>query len=118
MRACPCCDREIENDFRFCPGCGAPQRVKVVEYFSGHPKLDDGGLRVSIYMTPPQHARFSIWRGDRAEAVLSLDPAETVRLARFLGSLRRSPRTHVGGSLVRSASALRGALAEAVRKAP
>lgn len=118
MRTCARCGRGIEDDFRFCPGCGSPQRVKVVEYFSGDARLDDGWLRASVYLTSPQHVRFSIWRGDRAEAALSLDPVQTDRLAGFLHSLSHAPRTHVGESLLRSANALRDALADAVRKAP
>lgn len=58
--------------------------MKVVEYFRGHPDIDDGGLRISAYLTQPQHVRMSIWRDERAEAALSLDPAEAHRLARFL----------------------------------
>lgn len=115
MRTCARCSREIEDDFRFCPGCGTPQRVKAVEYFNGHPLLDDGGLRVSVYLTSPQHARFSIWRGDRAEAALSLDPVETDRLASFLHSLSPAPRTHVAESLLRRAGEVRRMLADAVR---
>ena len=57
-----------------------------MEYFRGHPDVGDGGLRVSVYLTEPKHARLSVWRGDEAQAAISLDPEETSRLARFLRS--------------------------------
>ncbi len=58
--------------------------MKIVEYFRGHPEVGDGGLRVSVYLTEPRHARLSVWRGEEAQAAISLDPRETGRLARFL----------------------------------
>ena len=97
MRRCGSCDGEVRDEFRFCPHCGTALRTKIVEYFSGHPEVGDGGLRVSLYLTQPRHVRFSIWRSERAEAAMSLDPEETQRLARFLlatkgGTRRRLPR--------------------------
>jgi hypothetical protein len=77
----------VEDDFRFCPHCGASQRTKIVEYFRGHPEVGDGGLRVSVYLTEPQHARLSVWRGDEVQAAISLDPHESGRLGRFLLSV-------------------------------
>jgi hypothetical protein len=82
----------VQDEFRFCPHCGKPQRAKVVEHFQGHPDVGDGGLRVSVYLTEPQHARFSVWRGDEAQAVISLDPHESSRLARFLLSVTKHPQ--------------------------
>ena len=79
----------MRNEFRFCPHCGQAQRTKIVEYFTGHPDVGDGGLRVSVYLTNPQHARLSIWRGEEAQAAISLDPAESGRLGRFLLSVAR-----------------------------
>ncbi len=73
-----------QDEFRFCPHCGKAQRTKIVEYFQGHPDVGDGGLRVSVYLTEPRHARLSVWRGDEAQAAISLDPEEAGRLARFL----------------------------------
>ena len=64
-----------------------------MEYFQGHPDVGDGGLRVSLYLTEPQHARLSVWRGDHAEAAISLDPHESGRLARFLVSASRQRHT-------------------------
>jgi hypothetical protein len=81
----------VQDDFRFCPHCGKSQRTKIVEYFRGHPDVGDGGLRVSVYLTEPQHARLSVWRGEEAEAAISLDPHESGRLGRFLLSVTRQP---------------------------
>ena len=77
----------MEDEFRFCPHCGKAQRTKIVEYFRGHPDVGDGGLRVSVYLTEPQHARLSVWHGEEAEAAISLDPHESARLSRFLLSV-------------------------------
>lgn len=76
----------MQDDFRFCPHCGKSQRTKIVEYFQGHPDVGDGGLRVSVYLTEPQHARLSVWKGEEAQAAISLDPDESARLSRFLQS--------------------------------
>jgi len=84
MRRCGRCSHELADDYRFCPHCGAPQRIKVVEYFRGHPEIDDGGLRISAYLTEPRHVRMSVWRDARAESAISLDPDEAHRLGRFL----------------------------------
>jgi hypothetical protein len=84
MRDCGACGGGVEDEFRFCPHCGTPQRTKIVEYFRGHPDVGDGGLRVSVYLTEPRHARLSVWRGAEAQAAISLDPEESGRLGRFL----------------------------------
>lgn len=84
----------MEDEFRFCPHCGKAQRTKIVEYFRGHPDVGDGGLRVSVYLTEPKHARLSVWRGEEAQAAISLDPDESGRLGRFL--LAADPRRHQG----------------------
>jgi hypothetical protein len=81
----------VEDEFRFCPHCGKAQRTKIVEYFQGHPDVGDGGLRVSVYLTEPKHARLSVWRGDEAQAI-SLDPDESSRLGSFL--VAAGPRRH------------------------
>lgn len=93
MRHCRDCGGEVQDEFRFCPHCGKPQRTKIVEYFQGHPDVGDGGLRVSVYLTEPQHARLSVWRGEEAQAAISLDPHESGRLARFLLAAGRQRRT-------------------------
>ncbi|HEU5477323.1 MAG TPA: hypothetical protein VFU64_05775 [Gaiellaceae bacterium] len=84
----------MQDEFRFCPHCGKAQRTKIVEYFHGHPDVGDGGLRVSVYLTEPKHARLSVWRGDEAQAAISLDPRESGRLGRFL--LAATPHGHRG----------------------
>jgi hypothetical protein len=96
LRDCAGCGRSIEASFRYCPWCAAPQRRKLVEFFTAHPALpgDHGkSLRVSRYLGPEEderHVRFSVWvaRNDRAEAegAVSLDDAETDRLAAFLAT--------------------------------
>ena len=86
----------MQDEFRFCPHCGCAQRTKIVEYFQGHPDVGDGGLRASVYLTEPRHVRLSVWRGEEAQAAISLDPTETSRLARFL----RATAPHRQRSLV------------------
>jgi hypothetical protein len=87
------CRGELEERFRFCPWCGAAQRLKIVDFFHAHPLIDqDSGkaLRVSRYLGGDllRHVRFSVWnetsRSARAEAAVSLDEEEAERLARFL----------------------------------
>jgi zinc-ribbon domain len=110
---CVQCSREVSDDFRFCPHCGTAQRSKIVEYFRGHPDVGDGGLRVSAYLTRPQHLRFSVWRHERAEAAISLAPDEAHRLGRFLLAASASPSTggsQLGRSLRRRARALQRAV--------
>jgi hypothetical protein len=89
MRSCRACGGEVQDHFRFCPHCGKSQRTKIVEYFQGHPDVGDGGLRVSVYLTEPQHARFSVWHGEEADAAIALDPPPSARLARVLVSATR-----------------------------
>lgn len=94
MRACATCRADLEERFRFCPWCGAAQRLKIVDFFHPHPLIEgDRGkaLRVSRYLGGDvvRHVRFSVWnetrrRSVRAEAAVSLDEAEVERLARFL----------------------------------
>jgi hypothetical protein len=88
---CYVCGGVLERSFRFCPWCAAPQRRKLVEFFRPHAGIEaDHGkaLRVSRYLGPApeeRHVRFSVWSDEgRAQGVLSLDEAETVRLTRFL----------------------------------
>lgn len=101
MRTCGACRGEVRDEFRFCPHCGKAQRTKIVEYFRGHPDVGDGGLRVSLYLGETQHARLSVWHGDEAEAAISLDPAETRRLARFLLASPETARGRIARVLAR-----------------
>lgn len=89
MASCSSCGARIEDGFRFCPGCGRALRTKLVEYFRGDRRLDDGDLRVSLYLSEPRHVRLSVWRDEVAESAMSLDPAEAARLATFLGAVAK-----------------------------
>src|ERR1700757_1882902 len=91
MRRCSGCGGGVQDEFRFCPHCGRSQRTKIVEYFRGHPDVGDGGLRVSVYLTEPRHARLSVWRGEEAQAAIWLDPDEAARLPRFLATAAQHP---------------------------
>ena len=114
MRTCSGCGRGVQDDFRFCPRCGTALRSKIVEYFEGEDDLGDGGLRVSVYLTQPQHVRLSIWRGEGAQAALSLRPSESDRLVEFLASVRVTRRRRLQATLQRSARALSDSLVEAL----
>ena len=37
MAECAACGGRVEESFRFCPWCASPQRLKLVEFFRGHP---------------------------------------------------------------------------------
>ena len=86
---CPGCGTQVEDRFRFCPWCAAPQRRKRTACFLGHAELEDSAgraLRASRYLAgEAAQTRISLWSADGvAEAVLSLDDGETRRLGRFL----------------------------------
>jgi hypothetical protein len=90
VKTCRHCGNGVEDRYRFCPWCAAPQRRKLVEFFAPHPGVPGDArkaLRVSRYFgdegTAPQ-VRFSIWSVDSAEAVVSLSPEEAERVAAFL----------------------------------
>jgi hypothetical protein len=110
MRECRSCGSAFDERFRFCPWCGAVQRLKVVEYFGGFPVTEreaGKGLRVSRYLTDPGHVRFSVWGVGRVEAAVSIDEREARRLAAFLR--RTDPAVRKPGladQLRRSADAL------------
>ena len=94
MRECPRCEGWIEDSFRFCPWCAAPQRRKLVEFFTASPGIEgDVGkaLRVSRYLAEG-HVRFSIWRDDAAVEAVSLDEREAERLVEFLTAPTRGDR--------------------------
>jgi hypothetical protein len=90
VRTCRNCRNAVEDRFRYCPWCAAPQRTKLVEFFAPHPGMPDDrakALRVSRYLETderPSQFRFSIWEHDRAEAAVSLSDEEAVRLASFV----------------------------------
>jgi hypothetical protein len=89
MRECGRCGGSVESEFRFCPWCAAPQRLKLVEFFAAHERIDPGkALRVSAYLDEvpgDRHVRFSVWdESGRAEAAVSVGEVEARRLARFV----------------------------------
>ena len=93
MARCGHCGGSIEQRFRFCPWCAAPQRLKLVEFFRPHPGIEADRhkvLRVSRYLggDPEEHVRLSVWHesAERAEAdaAVSLAGDEAGRLGRFL----------------------------------
>jgi hypothetical protein len=91
MRRCAVCHGDVEDQHRFCPCCGAAQRIKLVQFFRGHRSIHPSGermLRVSRYLGDDDpHVRFSVWN-DRgiAEAAISLDEQESQRLAEFVSA--------------------------------
>jgi hypothetical protein len=102
MTSCSVCGREAESVFRFCPWCGRPQRIKLTEFFAGHPTIEGRGqraLRVSRYFgeeADERHVRFSVWSDSgsgetRVEAAVSLDEEEAERMARFLATTEGVP---------------------------
>ena len=85
MHACKHCGGSIGQAFRYCPWCAAPQRAKLVEFFTGTGAECGKALRVSRY-TGEGHVRFSVWdESGVAEAAVSIDDEEAQRLAAFLG---------------------------------
>ncbi len=86
MTACAACGRQSEARYRFCPWCGAAQRRKIVEFFRGYPEGGRRALRVSRYYGEDPQVRFSVWDDGVAQAAVSLDEEESVRLAEFLAA--------------------------------
>lgn len=94
MRECASCRGEVEEQYRFCPWCAAPLRLKVVELFPPHPLVEGDAakaLRVSRYFADEderRHVRFSVWSAGeqtpRAQAAVSLTEEEAARLSAFL----------------------------------
>jgi hypothetical protein len=97
MRVCGHCGGSIEERFRFCPWCAAPQRRKLVEFFRGTGAEAGKALRVSRYRDEG-HVRFSVWDEiGVAEAAVSVDEGEAARLAAFLGATPASLREPAPG---------------------
>jgi hypothetical protein len=88
MSACAACREELEARFRFCPWCGAAQRLKVVEFFWPHPNSAGRALRVSRYLGDEPQVRFSVWDDGVARAAVSLGEDEAQRLAEFVARTR------------------------------
>jgi hypothetical protein len=110
MRECRSCDSAFDERFRYCPWCGAVQRLKVVEYFAAFPLTAADrtrGLRVSRYLSDPGHVRFSIWDIGEVAAAVSIDEPEARLLATFLRSTEPAPqRRRLAARLRQSADAL------------
>lgn len=84
MHACAQCSGSVDERYRFCPWCAAPQRTKLVEFFGGTGGEAGKALRVSRY-TLEGHVRFSVWdESGVAEAAVSIGDDEARRLTRFL----------------------------------
>jgi hypothetical protein len=103
MPRCPRCEGDVANEHRFCPWCGAAQRLKLVQFFPPHPAIPadrDKMLRVSCYLGATgeeRHVRFSVWDEEGvAQTAVSLDEAEARRLAAFVSTLGRSPPNRLG----------------------
>jgi hypothetical protein len=105
MAECPSCGRPTNAKWRYCAWCAAPQRLKVVEFFPAHPRIESDvakALRVSRYLgaeDDERHVRFSIWNEDgqraRAESAVSLAEEEAERLAGFLMNGAPQPRADI-----------------------
>jgi hypothetical protein len=109
MRPCAACGGSVGSEYRFCPWCAAPLRLKLVEFFEGHAEISaDRALRVSRYYGEEPHVRFSVWADSenraRAECAVSLDEDEAARLAHFL--VGTAPRERRPGLLERLYSSL------------
>jgi hypothetical protein len=101
MPACAACGEAVEGRFRFCPWCGVAQRRKVVEFFWPHPRDAGRALRVSHYLGDEPHVRFSVWDDGVAQAAVSLEEDEALRLAEFV--VRTSSSQAAGVAAPRSA---------------
>jgi hypothetical protein len=84
MAACRRCGGDLDATFRFCPWCAEPQRQKIVEFFRPHPRDNGRALRVSRYFGDEPQVRFSVWDDGVAQAAVSLEDDEALRVARFL----------------------------------
>jgi hypothetical protein len=108
MHECARCSGSVGDAFRFCPWCGAAQRLKLVEFFrSAQFEEPDKSLRVSRYLhddLEERHVRFSIWHDSRVDAAVSLDDEEAERLGRFLLDTTPPPRSTLRDLLDRVAA--------------
>ena len=91
MAQCPHCEKEVAVEYRYCPWCAEPLRLKLVEFFRGADDDSHRALRVSRYL-PEKRVRVSVWdETGTAKAAVTLDEAEAARLADFLAPAPRSP---------------------------
>lgn len=95
MAQCPRCEREVAVEYRFCPWCAEPLRLKLVELFRGTDEDEHRALRVSHYVQE-RRIRFSVWdESGTARAAVSLDEDEAARLGAFV-----APRRSLGHTLI------------------
>ena len=95
MAQCPHCERDVAVEYRFCPWCAEPLRLKLVELFRGADEDEHRALRVSHYVQEAR-VRFSVWdETGTARAAVSLDVEEASRLGAFV-----TPRRSLGHSLI------------------
>ncbi len=95
MANCPHCEREIAVEYRFCPWCAEPLRLKRVELFRGADDDEHRALRVSRYLVEDR-VRFSVWdESGTARAAVSLDAHEAARLGAFVTPRRSRSQTLV-----------------------
>jgi hypothetical protein len=101
MAHCPHCEREVAVEYRFCPWCAEPLRLKLVELFRGTGEDEHRAVRVSRYLAEGK-VRVSVWdETGTARAAVSLDEDEAARLAAFL-----TPRRSLGHTLIEDLRAL------------
>jgi hypothetical protein len=101
MAQCPHCEREVAVEYRYCPWCAEPLRLKLVELFRGADDDEHRAIRVSRYI-PEGRVRFSVWdESGTARAAVSLDEDEAARLGAFV-----TPRRSRGQALVEELRAL------------
>jgi hypothetical protein len=102
----------MEQRFRYCPWCAAPQRLKITEVFRPHPAIADSDgrlLRVSRYLgerEAERHLRLSVWEDfgsdrSRAEMAISLDEDEAARLAAFVRESQPPPQERCNAARLR-----------------
>lgn len=93
MAQCPHCEREVAVEYRFCPWCAEPLRLKLVELFRGVGADEHRALRVSRYVAE-ERVRFSVWdETGTARAAVSLDVDEAARLGAFVVPRRTRSQT-------------------------
>jgi hypothetical protein len=96
MAQCPHCERDVAVEYRYCPWCAEPLRLKLVELFRGADDDEHRALRVSRYLAE-RRVRFSVWdENGTARAAVSLDDDEAARLGAFVAPRRSLSQTLIG----------------------
>ena len=93
MAQCPHCERQVAVEYRYCPWCAEPLRLKLVELFRGADEDEHRALRVS-HSVHERRVRFSVWdESGTARAAVSLDEDEAARLGAFVAPRRSKSQT-------------------------